>query len=65
MSSEAISEAEQASGGWWTWLRLAHIWMAVPLLVTFIYLGIGQIETFDFWWNAKSGQTDHRPAAAR
>ena len=56
-SSEAVSEeTTQAVGGWWTRLRLAHIWLAVPLLVTFIYLGIGQIETFDFWWNAKSGQ---------
>lgn len=28
----------------------------MPLLVTFIYLGISTIETFDFWWNAASGR---------
>lgn len=37
-------------------LRLAHLWLLVPLAVVFTLEARDVIETFDFWWNAKSGE---------
>jgi len=39
-----------------TGLRLAHLWLLVPLALIFVLAARDVIETFDFWWNAKSGE---------
>jgi hypothetical protein len=48
----ANAEAKAATRG----LRLAHLWVLVPLAIAWFAGSIDFIEPYDFWWNVKSGQ---------